>query len=73
MALGFLLQGKFSLFHLASDTVSIEIEPLGSHFEHFWGQGQKMLKLSLLGFISCTSEAKEGKWPHGVLEAKGVG
>ncbi len=67
------MQGKFGLFHPADDTVGAEIEPLGSYFRHFWGQDQKMLKLRLLGLISCTSEAKEGKWSHGALEAKGVG
>ncbi len=50
-----------------------EIEPRGAHLEHFWGQGRKMLKLSLLGLILCTSGAKEGTCSNGALEAKGVG
>ena len=39
----------------------VQLEPLGYHFVHFWGQGMKMLKLSLLGLILATPEAKAGK------------
>ena len=48
-------------------------QPLEAQFEPFWGQGWKILKLSLLGLILCTSGAKAGKCSNGTLEAKGVG
>ena len=68
-----LIDGESSLLHLANDSVGAEIELPGAHFEHFWGQGRKILKLRLLGVIWCTSGGKEGKCSHGALEAKGVG
>ena len=32
-------------------TENAQIEPHGAHFDHFWGQGRKLLKLSILGLI----------------------
>jgi hypothetical protein len=35
-----------------------QIELLGARFANFWGQGLKMLKLSLWGLIFATSGTK---------------